>query len=109
MDTEQLNKVRKQISSLVWEYGKCCWENFEDDDGEQPDSFPVSVEIKSLIQPLIEQAKQEVASSVVLFLEGKCLIPKHRNYKYGRLDCHECIDDLIETIKSRYLGQLSRE
>jgi len=73
------------------------------------DTEQFNVEIKSLIQPLIEQAKQEVASSVVLFLEGKCLIPKHRNYKYGRLDCHECIDDLIETIKSRYLGQLSRK
>ena len=126
---EQINKVRKQISSLIWEYGKCCWENCEDD-GEQPDSFPVSVEIKSLIQPLIEHSRKDgehlaLEKQGQAFLEGRkeaakeilAIIGEHiggGKYKVdidgAMLNClsgdlEQVYGKLKQSIVSRYLGE----
>ena len=60
--------------------------------------------VLSLLEP--EQTRQDTLREVGELFETQCLNPKHQNYKYGKTDCHECIDKLVVQLKR---GELPKE
>ena len=66
-----------------------------------PEGVPIEPEAELLteIAKLCRQQEAKVRKEIIDYLESQCLNKKHKNYKYAKTDCHECIDELIASLK----------